>query len=291
MLPNVRTFCAAVLATFVLVAGALALMAVRMPDTAASRTAAGADRRQLTLSVGGESAEFRSHAEVRRREELSRLLSIQIGPAGALARETKTMTIPAVNKPSMDAWPGRIVIAALPPPASTPARQPVDERPLLPPETVVFVPVSIVTPSPTLKLASLPAPELRPEPPGDEIETYVVSSDPPSMKEWNVAEPPADEPSSEPSVRLPSTVRLPAVRVQANPQRARSRLLRPGGAVQARKRAQRRSPARRSAGVNQPTAGGYQSQFDGWPTDAFLQPLAQGSRRPARGRARALQPQ
>lgn len=276
MLPATRTLLAALLATLALVAGALALLSSRLPEHVGGRTPGAAERARLQLSAGGEPAELRRYAAARRRDELSRLVGFQLGPAGANARES----VAAMTSE-------RIALAALPPleiDAQSHTLVRASALTLLAPSPPR--PVSPIAPA---GLASLHAPELAPDPPDEQVEAHTVSSDPPSVKEWNAPEPTASVVAAQ---RRPANTRPSASRPLAARPRSPSQARAAKAAALARQQASRRAAIRRAAArrVARPAAAAAPSPYEGWPADAFLQPPAQTA--PARrGRARSLEPQ
>lgn len=87
MLPNLRFAFTAAIATVVLMLGAVALMASRMPVSPLGPHVMRERVAPLALIDGRPVSDFENRTATRRSDELTRLLSIQIGPAGARAGE------------------------------------------------------------------------------------------------------------------------------------------------------------------------------------------------------------
>jgi hypothetical protein len=108
MLPNLRFVFAAALATIVLVFGVVGLIASRMPvgpHVMRERAA------PLTLVDTHSIGDFEGRAVARRRDELNRLLSIQIGPAGAQAGEPPVVAVAGDQETVAAPTPAPVVAA------------------------------------------------------------------------------------------------------------------------------------------------------------------------------------
>lgn len=158
MFPDLRVLLGAVALTLALVLGVIALMSFRIPGGAGLDPRAIESRPAAVASAPAPGREWASWAEARRNQEISRILSLQFGPAQAQARYSAPRAMPTelqrVALPSIAAIPLApigTVSSPAPRPADAIAAPPASPRAL--PQTTL---PETTRPETTLPQAPLP---------------------------------------------------------------------------------------------------------------------------------------